>query len=99
MVVTWFLKLVYLPLPESVAPTPTLTRTLTLTRILTPTLALTLIRQLVYLPLPDFESRLSILRAATRKSPMADDVDLNHYAELTEGFSGADITEVRAPVP
>merc|ERR1719198_1708736 len=50
--------------------------------------------QLVYLPLPDFESRLSILRAATRKSPMADDVDLNHYAEIMEGFSGADITEV-----
>jgi transitional endoplasmic reticulum ATPase len=50
--------------------------------------------QLVYLPLPDYESRLSILRAATRKSPLADDVNLDDYAEATEGFSGADITEV-----
>jgi len=50
--------------------------------------------QLVYLPLPDFESRASIMRAATRKSPLAKDVDIDHYAELTEGFSGADITEV-----
>ena len=38
--------------------------------------------QLVYLPLPDHESRLSILRAATRKSPVADDVDLHYYAEV-----------------
>eukprot|EP00966_Prymnesium_polylepis_P335082 7390437-Prymnesium_polylepis.1 len=50
--------------------------------------------QLVYLPLPDFASRISILRATLRKSPMADEVDLNHYAELMDGFSGADITEV-----
>jgi len=50
--------------------------------------------QLVYLPLPDFQSRISILRAATRKSPLADDVFLDHYAKATDGFSGADITEV-----
>lgn len=50
--------------------------------------------QLVYLPLPDKESRLAILRAATRKSPLADDVDFDHYAEIMDGFSGADITEV-----
>jgi len=50
--------------------------------------------QLVYLPLPDFEARVSIFRAATRKSPLANDVFLEHYAKLTDGFSGADITEV-----
>ena len=32
--------------------------------------------QLVYLPLPDFDSRLAIYKAATRKSPLAADVDL-----------------------
>jgi len=50
--------------------------------------------QLIYLPLPDFESRMAIFRAATRKSPLADDIDLKEYAERTEGFSGADITEI-----
>jgi len=50
--------------------------------------------QLVYLPLPDYESRLSILRAATRKSPLAEEIDLGKLAEATEGFSGADLTEV-----
>ena len=50
--------------------------------------------QLVYLPLPDFESRLSIFQAATRKSPLAADVSLPDMVEATEGFSGADITEV-----
>ena len=50
--------------------------------------------QLVYLPLPDLESRIMIFKAATRKSPLAEDVDLQSMAESTEGFSGADITEV-----
>ena len=52
------------------------------------------IDQLVYLPLPDGASRLAILRAATRKSPLAADVLLEDLAARTEGFSGADITEV-----
>lgn len=50
--------------------------------------------QLIYLPLPDFDSRMAIFKAATRKSPLADDIDLREYAERTEGFSGADITEI-----
>ena len=50
--------------------------------------------QLVYLPLPDFDSRLAIFKAATRKSPLAADVDLAALAEATDGCSGADITEV-----
>ena len=50
--------------------------------------------QLIYIPLPDYESRLSIFRANLRKSPLSDDVDFDHLANITDGFSGADITEV-----
>jgi transitional endoplasmic reticulum ATPase len=50
--------------------------------------------QLIYIPLPDYESRLSIFGANLRKSPVAPDVDLQMMAKSTEGFSGADITEI-----
>jgi transitional endoplasmic reticulum ATPase len=50
--------------------------------------------QLIYIPLPDLPSRVSILRAALRKSPLAPDVDLNALAQRTPGFSGADLTEI-----
>lgn len=50
--------------------------------------------QLIYIPLPDEKSRLSILQAALRKSPVALDVDLSFLARNTHGFSGADLTEI-----
>lgn len=50
--------------------------------------------QLIYIHLPDTESRLSIFKANLRKSPIAPDVDLETLALATEGFSGADITEI-----
>lgn len=50
--------------------------------------------QLIYIPLPDQPSRLSILKANLRKSPIARDVDLNFMGRITEGFSGADLTEI-----
>jgi transitional endoplasmic reticulum ATPase len=50
--------------------------------------------QLIYIPLPDEGSRLSIFKANLRKSPIAADVDLNVLARFTNGFSGADITEI-----
>jgi transitional endoplasmic reticulum ATPase len=50
--------------------------------------------QLIYIPLPDFESRVSIFKANLRKSPVADDLTFDLLAEVTEGFSGADITEI-----
>src|SRR6201994_3017106 len=46
---------------------------------------------LVYVPLPDEESRVGILKAQLRKTPVADDVDLNFIAKNTHGFSGADL--------
>jgi len=50
--------------------------------------------QLMYIPLPDFESRLSIIKAVLRKSPVSKDVDLQYLCTKTEGFSGADLTEI-----
>jgi len=50
--------------------------------------------QLIYIPLPDQPSRLGILKANLRKTPLSKDVDLNFIAQITDGFSGADITEI-----
>ncbi|WVQ98285.1 transitional endoplasmic reticulum ATPase [Kwoniella sp. CBS 9459] len=50
--------------------------------------------QLIYIPLPDETSRLSILQATLRKSPIAPGVDLSFLAKSTAGFSGADLTEI-----
>ena len=50
--------------------------------------------QLIYIPLPDKESRVSIFKANLRKSPVSDDVNISQPADVTEGFSGADITEI-----
>merc|ERR1719219_2346294 len=50
--------------------------------------------QLMYIPLPDEGSRLAIMKANLRKSPVAPDVDVEHLARVTKGFSGADLTEI-----
>ena len=50
--------------------------------------------QLVYIPLPDRKSRIQIFKATLRKSPLAKEVDLEILAKATNGFSGADITEI-----
>nr|XP_046263176.1 transitional endoplasmic reticulum ATPase isoform X2 [Scatophagus argus] len=50
--------------------------------------------QLIYIPLPDKPSRTAILKANLRKSPVAQDVDLEYLSGITEGFSGADLTEI-----
>jgi len=50
--------------------------------------------QLIYIPLPDKPSRLGVLKANLRKTPISKDVDLDFVAQLTEGFSGADLAEL-----
>ena len=50
--------------------------------------------QLIYIPLPDYESRVSIFKANLRKSPIDEDITYGKLAEVTDGFSGADITEI-----
>ncbi|XP_078367762.1 ATPase family gene 2 protein homolog B-like [Oculina patagonica] len=49
------------------------------------------IDRIIYVPPPDVEARLQILRVYTRASPLAEDVDLEEYALNTELFSGADL--------
>jgi len=48
--------------------------------------------QLIYVPLPDFEARLSILRAQLRKTPLEPGLELEDIAKNTHGFSGADLS-------
>merc|ERR1711975_42 len=50
--------------------------------------------QLVYIPLPDQPARVSIINATLRKAPVSPHVDRNLIAEKTNGFSGADLTEI-----
>jgi len=50
--------------------------------------------QLIYIPLPDKASRVAILTAAFRKSPLAGDIDLDAIASATAGFSGADLSAI-----
>ncbi|KAH7821528.1 p97C [Monocercomonoides exilis] len=50
--------------------------------------------QLIYIPMPDTASRLQILKANLRKTPVSASVDLNHIASMTKGFSGADLTAI-----
>jgi transitional endoplasmic reticulum ATPase len=50
--------------------------------------------QLMYIPMPDYESRLSILKANLRKTPIHKYVDLAYIASNTDKFTGADLTEI-----
>jgi len=50
--------------------------------------------QLIYIPLPDKGARKNILKAVLRKSPIAPNVSFDFMAELTDKFTGADITEM-----
>lgn len=50
--------------------------------------------QLIYIPLPDEGSRKQIFKAVLRKSPVAPEVDFDVLVKHTDGFSGADITEI-----
>ena len=46
---------------------------------------------LIYVPPPDREDRLNILKIHTRKTTLSPDVDLERIAEMTEYYSGADL--------
>ncbi|KAL0710040.1 hypothetical protein Bca4012_017018 [Brassica carinata] len=51
-------------------------------------------KTLIYIHLPDEESRYQIFKSCLRKSPVSKDVDLRALAKYAGGFSGADITEI-----
>ncbi|KAI5962603.1 AFG2 [Candida pseudojiufengensis] len=46
----------------------------------------------IYVAPPDLNARLQILKNCCKKFNLKDDVDLNHYASLTDGCSGAEVT-------
>ncbi|NHW24202.1 MAG: CDC48 family AAA ATPase [Archaeoglobales archaeon] len=50
--------------------------------------------RLVYVRPPDRKSRLAIFRIHTKNMPLAEDVDLEELADMTEGYVGADIEAI-----
>jgi transitional endoplasmic reticulum ATPase len=49
---------------------------------------------LIYVPVPEQEGRLHILKIHTRNMPLDEDVDLEHIASRTDGYTGADLEDV-----
>ena len=47
--------------------------------------------RLLYVPLPDYNTRLDILRINTNKMPLDESVNLAKIAERTEGYTGAEM--------
>jgi len=50
--------------------------------------------KIVYVPKPDVKTRQKILEIHTKGKPLGRNVDLITIAEVTEGFSGADVSAV-----
>lgn len=48
----------------------------------------------IYIPLPDFKTRKSLFRIQLKNLPLAEDLDFDYLAKITDGFNGADIKEV-----
>merc|ERR1719336_3428585 len=50
--------------------------------------------QMIFIDLPDFPGRVSILKAVLHKSPVDPAVDFEYIAEKTHGYSGADLSGI-----
>jgi len=50
--------------------------------------------QLIYIPMPDLEARIGVLKAVLRKTKISEDVTLPTIGGLLNKYSGADITAV-----
>src|SRR2546428_12035889 len=50
--------------------------------------------KIVYVPKPNVKTRQKILEIHTKGKPLSRDIDLKRIAEVTEGFSGADVSAV-----
>lgn len=50
--------------------------------------------RIIEIPLPSFEGRVQIFKIHARKMKLAEDVDFNELARLSEGASGADIRAI-----
>jgi transitional endoplasmic reticulum ATPase len=49
---------------------------------------------LIYVSVPDREGRLHILKIHTGGMPLADDIDLDAFADRTHGYTGADLQDL-----
>ena len=50
--------------------------------------------EVIYVPLPDFQSRRVIIRNGLAGAPVANDINFDRIAERTEGFNGADLAHI-----
>jgi len=50
--------------------------------------------KIVYIPNPDKNTREKILQIHVKGKPISDDIDLKRLVDITEGFSGADVSSV-----
>ncbi|HEY9491506.1 MAG TPA: AAA family ATPase, partial [Nitrososphaeraceae archaeon] len=50
--------------------------------------------RLLYVPSPDRDSRIQIIKIHTKKKPLADDVDIEKLADHTDRYTGADIASL-----
>jgi transitional endoplasmic reticulum ATPase len=50
--------------------------------------------ELIYVPVPELEGRLQILKIHTAEMPVTSDVDLERLAEETRGYTGADLEDL-----
>ena len=48
----------------------------------------------IYIPLPDEKARKRLFEIQLNKIPISDDLDFDYLVKITEGFNGADISEV-----
>ena len=47
--------------------------------------------RVLYVAPPDRDSRFQIIKIHSQKTPLAEDVNILHLADITEGYTGADI--------
>jgi len=50
--------------------------------------------KIIQIPLPDKESRKSIIKINAKKIPVGEDVDFDKLSEITDGMSGADVASI-----
>ena len=50
--------------------------------------------RLLYVPSPDRDSRVQIIKIHTKKKPLAEDVDIEKLADITDRYTGADISSL-----
>lgn len=50
--------------------------------------------RLLYVPPPDKDSRLQIIKIHTKKKPLAEDINIDQLVGHTEGYTGADIASL-----